>query len=200
MKSIKDNLFSPPFPLFSLDKKNIMESMNYLLILFGMSIALDRGRMNFKKISKLIMLAIIIMTYPDGLCFAGSGKATIVVSATVMARVSESIIHQEATINVTKDDLRKGFIEIPSGTILQIKTNARNGYALFFEGSNELFEEITVMEKGRTVTLSPQGGLVHQPYSGSNIEVKDLSYKFQLNKNIQPGTYPFPFRVKASLP
>jgi hypothetical protein len=159
-----------------------------------------RGKMSFKNISKLTLLVMVITAHFTSPSLAGGGKATIVVSATVMARVSESIIHQEATINVTKDDLRKGFIEIPSGTILQIKTNARNGYALFFEGSNELFEEITVMEKGRTVTLSPHGGLVHQPYSGSNIEVKDLSYKFQLNKNIQPGTYPFPFRVKASLP
>ena len=133
------------------------------------------------------------------LSFAGSGKATIMVSATVIGRISQSIIHQEPAINVTESDLKKGFIEIPSGTILQIKTNARNGYALFFEGSNELFKEIMVMDRGRTVTLSSHGGFVHQPYSGSNIEVKALSYKLQLKGNIQPGSYPFPFRVKALL-
>jgi hypothetical protein len=155
--------------------------------------------MNFKYISKLTLLAILITAYLSGLSFAGSGKATIMVSATVVARISQSIIHQEPAINVTESDLKKGFIEIPSATILQIKTNARNGYALFFEGSNELFKEIMVMDRGRTVTLSSQGGFVHQPYSGSNIEVKDLSYKLQLKENIQPGSYPFPFRVKASL-
>ncbi len=158
-----------------------------------------RGRINFEKILTLTVLVILVTAYSCSFCFAESGKATIVVSATVMARVSQSIIHQEATVNVTEADLKKGFVEIPSGTILQIRTNARNGYALFFEGSNELFEEVLVTDKGRMVTLSPQGGFVHQAYSGSNIEVKDLSYKFQLHKNIQPGTYPFPFRVKASL-
>jgi hypothetical protein len=56
-----------------------------------------------------------------------------------------------------------------------------------------------VMVNGRTVALSSNGGFVHQPYSGSNIEVKDLSYKLQLKEDIQPGIYPFPFRVKASL-
>ncbi|MEW6375525.1 MAG: hypothetical protein AB1502_07010 [Thermodesulfobacteriota bacterium] len=121
------------------------------------------------------------------------------VSATVMARISQSIIHQDSKITVMEADIKRGFIEIPSGTILQIKTNALNGYALFFEGSNELFKEVMVMDKGRTVVLSLNGGFVHQPYSGSNIEVKDLSYKIQLKENIQPGTYPFPFRVKASL-
>jgi len=132
--------------------------------------------------------------------FAGSGKATIMVSATVVARISQSIIHQEPAINVTEGDIKKGFIEVVSGTILQIRTNTKNGYALFFEGSNELFKEVVVVDKRRTVTLSSHGGFVHQPYSGSNIEVKDLSYKLQLRENIQPGSYPFPFRVKAALP
>ena len=144
-------------------------------------------------------MVIVITAYFNGLSFAGNGKATIVVSATVMARISQSIIHQESTINVTQGDLKKGFIEIPSGTILQVKTNARNGYALFFEGSNELFKEVMVMDQGRTVTLSPHGGFVHQPYSEAILKLRDLSYRLQLKEDIQPGPYPFPFRVKASL-
>ena len=148
---------------------------------------------------KLALIAVAILAYFNSLSFAESGKATIMVSATVIGRISQSIIHQEPRISVTEGDIKKGFIEIASGTILQIKTNARNGYALFFEGSNELFKEVMVMVNGRTVSLSPNGGFVHQPYSGSNIEVKDLSYKLQLKEDIQPGIYPFPFRVKASL-
>jgi len=148
---------------------------------------------------KLVLVAMAILAYFNGLSFAGNSNATVMVSATVIGRISQSIIHQEPRINVTEVDVKKGFIEIPSGTILEIKTNARNGYALFFEGINELFKEVTVMVSGRTVALSPNGGFVHQSYSGSNIEVKDLSYKLQLKEDIQPGSYPFPFRVKASL-
>ena len=148
---------------------------------------------------KLVLIAMAILACFNGISFAGSSNATIMVSATVIGRISQSIIHQEPSIKVTEADVKKGFIEVPSGTILEIKTNVRNGYALFFEGSNELFKEVMVMVNGRTVALSPNGGFVHQPYSGSNIEVKDLSYKLQLKEDIQPGSYPFPFRVKASL-
>jgi hypothetical protein len=159
-----------------------------------------RGRMSLRNISKSILLVIFIIANFNGFSFAESGKATVVVSATVMAKISQSTLHQEPLINVTQSDLKKGFVDIPSGTILQVKTNARNGYALFFEGSDEVFKEIVVMDnRGRTVTLSPHGGFVLQPYSGSKIEVKDLSYRLQLKENTQPGTYPFPFRVKASL-
>ncbi len=121
------------------------------------------------------------------------------VSATVVARVSQSVIHQAPRISVTEEDIKRGFIEMPSATILQIKTNSRNGYVLFFEGETELFKEVRVMEKGRTTLLSPNGGLIHQPNSGGNVEIKDLSYKIVLTKNIQPGSYAFPFRIRASL-
>jgi hypothetical protein len=139
---------------------------------------------------------ILVGSYNFGLA---QNKASIMVSATVVARISQSVIHQAPRISVAEDDIKRGFIEMPSATILQIKTNSRNGYALFFEGENELFNEVRVMEKGRTTLLSPNGGLIHQPRSAGNVEVKDLSYKFSLNKNIQPGSYPFPFKVRASL-
>jgi hypothetical protein len=151
------------------------------------------------KILEIMAIAGIILINSYGLSFAGSSKATIMVSANVIARVSQSIIHQESKINVTEADIKRGFIEIPSGTILQVKTNDRKGYGLFFEGSYELFKEIMVMDKGRSVVLSPNGGFVHQPYSGSNIEVKELSYKLTLKDDTQPGTYSWPFRVRASL-
>jgi len=143
------------------------------------------------------MVMVILMSL-NGVGFGGN-KATITVSATVMARVSQSVVHQVSRINVTEEDIKRGFIEIPSGTILQIKTNSRNGYMLYFEGSNELFKEVWVTDKGRTVVLSSNGGLIHQTNSGGNVEVKDLSYKLLLNENIQPGSYSWPLRVKASL-
>ena len=154
---------------------------------------------NLRETLKVALIAVAIIAYFTGLSFAGSSNATVMVSATVIGRISQSIIHQEVSINVTEADVKKGFIEIPSGTILQIKTNTRNGYGLFFEGINELFKKVTVMVNGRTVALSPNGGFVYQPYSGSNIGVKDLSYRLQLKEDIQPGIYPFLFRVKASL-
>jgi len=154
---------------------------------------------NLGEIHKLALIAFASISFINGISFAGNSNATVIVSATVTARISQSTIHQESKINVTEVDLKKGFIEIPSGTILQITTNTRTGYALFFEGSNDLFEEVIVIDEGRSVALSPHGGFVRQSYAGSNVEVKDLSYKLQFKEDIQPGTYPFPFRVKASL-
>jgi hypothetical protein len=158
-----------------------------------------RGRMSFKNISKLTLFVMLITPHFTNLSFAGSAKNTIVVSATVVARVSQSVIRQVSRFSVTEEDIKRGFVEISSGTILKIRTNSRNGYVLYFEGENEIFKEVSVMHRGRTTVLSPNGGFVHQTASPGNVEVKDLSYRLLLRKDIQPGTYPFPFRVKASL-
>lgn len=161
-----------------------------------MGIALPEG---MERIFGIMAVVITLTTGLNGLGLAESRKATLTVSATVVARVSQSIIHQESRMNITEEDIRRGFVEIPSGTILHVRTNDRKGYLLYFEGGNEFIKEAWLIDKGRIVVLSSNGGFVHQPYSGSNIEVKDFSYKLQLKENIQPGAYPFPFRVKASL-
>lgn len=134
----------------------------------------------------------------QGIGLAGN-SATVMVSATVVARVNHWITHQEKMVIIKEDDIKKGYIEVLSAMILQIKTNQRNGYFLWFEGGNEIFKEIWVIDKGRVVVLPPSGGLIHQSYSGNPIEIKELSFRFNLKEDTQPGSYPFPISVKVSL-
>ncbi len=126
-------------------------------------------------------------------------SATVMVSATVIGRISHSVTHQEQKIIIKEEDIKKGYIEIPSAMILLIKTNQKNGYFLWFEGESELFKEIWVIDRGRVVVLPPSGGLIHQPYSGSHIEIKELSFRLNLKEDTQPGYYLFPFKVRASI-
>ena len=163
-----------------------------------MGIALPEVMKKWKNNLKTLPFIILVLLNIQNLSFAGN-TATIMVSATVMARVNQSVTYQESRITVTEMDIKKGFIEILSATILQIKTNTKNGYVLLFEGGCELLKEVWVTDKGRTVVLSPSGGSIHQPYSGNPLETKELSFRFNFREDIQPGTYPFPFRVKASL-
>jgi hypothetical protein len=152
---------------------------------------------DMRKIVGISIMIAVMLTGSYGLSLAGS-KATITVSANVMASISQTVFHQESKLNVTEEDVKRGFIEINSATILQVKTNERRGYVLFFEGGNDIIKEVWVKDKVRTIVLSSNGGLVHQPYSG-NLELKDLSYKLLLKENIQPGLYSWPLRVRASL-
>ncbi len=148
------------------------------------------------EIFSILTIIIIINLYQP--VFAGN-RTSITITAVVLPRIFQSIIHQESMINIRNEDIEKGYIEVPSGTILQVRTNHRSGYMLYFEVGNEIFKEILVMEKGRVTALSPNGGLIHQPYSGSTIEIKDLSYKLFLREGVKPGLYSWPLHVKATL-
>ncbi|MGQ9638578.1 MAG: hypothetical protein ACUVT6_12435 [Thermodesulfobacteriota bacterium] len=147
---------------------------------------------------KKIIGILVIMIVVSGYSLAGN-KAAITISANVLPRLSQTLLYQRAYIYISGGDIEKGYTEIPSGTILQVSTNWRRGYALFFECGYELIKEIWVMTKGRTTILSHNGGFVYQPFSGRDIEIKDISYKLFLRENIKPGFYPFPIKVRASL-
>ena len=149
-------------------------------------------------ITNIILIAVVVLTSLSDLSLAGS-SAKIMVTAAVVGRLTQFVIHQKTRIDVTREDIQRGFIEVVSWTILQVKTNDRKGYGLFFEGNTKLFEEVCVIEKGRTTVVSPNGGFVYQPHPKGNFEVKDLSYRLQLRGDIQPGSYSWPFRVRASL-
>jgi|GEM_PF-1105637 len=155
------------------------------------------SRNTIRKLLEATAIAIIVLIGVNK--SLAQNKVTVMVSATVVARISQSLVYQESRINVTEPDIDKGFVEIPSGTILQVETNDKKGYFLHFEGGNEFIKEVWVMEKRRTTVLSPKGGLIHQPYSGSKTEIKDLSFRFYLRDDTSPGTYPWPFKVTASL-
>jgi hypothetical protein len=154
---------------------------------------------NITRIIRLTLFLSLIVLNLHGFGLAGN-TASVTVSATVLPRVTQSIIHQEKGIRITEEDIRRGIVEIPFGTILNVKTNTRSGYGLIFEGGSiDLFKEVQVRSQGKTVTLSENGGLVHQPGSSGAMGVIDISYIFHLREGVQPGAYPWPFRVMASL-
>ncbi len=150
------------------------------------------------RIINILLISIFIILSLSNQCVAGN-KTSITINAIVLPRIFQSIIHQEPILNIKDEDIERGFVEVLSGTILQVKTNHRSGYMLYFEVWNEIFKEIIVMERGRATVLTSNGGLVHQPYSGNNIEIKNFSYRFYLREGVKPGTYSWPISVMATL-
>lgn len=151
-----------------------------------------------KEIIKIFLISIVIIISLYSPSFGGN-TTSITVTAVVLPRIVQSIIHQERIIHIKEEDIERGYVEVPSGTVLQVKTNHRSGYMLYFEIGNEIFKEVMVMERGKTTTISSNRGLIHQPYSGSHIEIKSLSYRLYLRDGVRPGIYSWPLSVKATL-
>jgi hypothetical protein len=145
----------------------------------------------------MVMIAGIFSMNSDS--FAGSNNATLRISATVQARISQTLVKQEKAFSVTREDVAKGYVDITAATVLQVKTNDRNGYMLSFAVNGTIAKEVWVFDNNRTTILSGDGGFVHQAYPGPAGEVKELGYRIFLAPGTQAGLYAWPLSIIASL-
>jgi hypothetical protein len=136
--------------------------------------------------------------FSHGVSFA-SGSAKVSVSAHVLPRVSLEVAYQKREIHLTEVDLARGFIDVPVGTVLRVRTNCSSGYFLSFLVRDDLIREVWVMESGRVVVISSGVGVIYQPFLGKGVEVREISYRFYLRDGLSVGTYSFPLRIQAFL-
>jgi hypothetical protein len=152
-----------------------------------------------KKMTVVGMAILLILSSIPSNSFAGSRKAVIMVSATVMEKVTQTIVRQVGSLSVTQENIKKGYVDVPSATVLQVQTNNPEGYLLSFEVNEEMAKEVWVMDNGRTTVISGGVGFVQQPYPGSAGEVKEIGYRIFLASGMEPGLYPWPLSVSTSL-
>ena len=76
---------------------------------------------------------------------AAGKKAAIQVSATVLPGISQTVVHQAGTFKVTQENVESGYVDVPTATVLKIKTNSPDGYFLTFELNSDEAREVWVM-------------------------------------------------------
>lgn len=146
----------------------------------------------------LVILIITVLLVAASDVLAQNSKTIMVVSVTVKPSISMRVVTQVRTLDITPEDIEKGYVDVNTGTVLQIRY--RGGYLLSFESTGGPFSKIWVIDGSRTTVLSNTVGLIYQPYSGRLInETKTLSYRFFLPADAIPGSYPWPLLMNVDL-
>ncbi len=130
----------------------------------------------------------------------GTSKARVTVTARVMARTSIKFLYQAPELVVTNSDISRGYVEIPDASRIELKNNNPDGYMLVFEGTNgqvNLVKDIQVQGLGREVQIDAYGGWIVLPNEGLAPVTKELSYRFVLSENAQPGSYAWPLALSV---
>lgn len=130
----------------------------------------------------------------------GSSKARVTVTARVLAHASIKFLYQAPELVVTNADISRGYLEIPAASRIELKNNNPDGYMLFFEGTNgqvNIIKEIYVQGLGREVQIDAYGGWIVLPNEGLSPVTKELSYRFVLSENAQPGSYIWPLALSV---
>lgn len=147
-----------------------------------------------KKLVYINLLTLIIIAF----LFAVQAKDSITnmaVSAIVLANAKMQIVHQEDQINITQENIDKGFIEIPSAISFLIKTNSPQGFIMDFIPVGSVFNSVKIAGISNLPELSANGGSVVQRGLTSKDITYELSFKFKLRHDILPGKYPWPLQI-----
>jgi hypothetical protein len=130
---------------------------------------------------------------------AGS-ETKLTVTATVLKRASLKTLAQPSSVTITAADIARGYVDVPAAAQVAIQNNSLGGYLLEFAAQGDFMRQIMVKGLANDVQLSPAGGAVMQPSSGSGVTRTTLAlgFRFMLSESTQQGTYPWPMRLSVT--
>ena len=78
---------------------------------------------------------------------------------------------------------------------LRIYSNSRAGYALEIRNLAGSLPGITLSGLGQEVDLPAEGGTIVQRWDAARSASLTLRFRFQLPRDLPPGTYPWPVQL-----
>lgn len=149
-------------------------------------------------VSVALAAAFALCASPETARAASVGSSTIRVTANVLPYLRLQLVKQVSTLDVTTEDIARGYIDVPAATHLMAKTNDRNGFSLSFDARSNVFRRAQVTGLARGLDLGPEGGMAHQPFTGKQMLMR-LSYRFFLAPEVAPGSYPWPLQISSTV-
>jgi hypothetical protein len=145
---------------------------------------------------------IVLAGFLVGVPAAGAAEvsAELRVSATVIARAIAEVQTAPETLEITEEDVRRGWVETQQSSRVRIRSNDRNGYRLAFRVSGAPVRAIQIRGLGdeSTLGLREGEGSLTRPHPGRFDTTADLTFRFVLEDDAAPGVYAWPVMIQAS--
>lgn len=128
---------------------------------------------------------------------AGTARADIQVSVTVMAR---TLINSESSppqLEVSAADVARGYVEVQGATQLLVTNTNRRGYVLSVWPQVQVFSTVVVRNGDSQAELGADGGEIFERRWGQMLPLA-LDFRFVLAPGVKPGIYPWPVRFQVS--
>ena len=143
--------------------------------------------------ASLALGAALVLAPADGARPGESAAhASFSVGAVVLARAGIAAAEIPGTLDISANDVARGFVDLEHGARLTVLNTSSVGYALEVVPLRPLFAGIEVRGTGADVSLDANGGsIVQRGRRGASIPLA-LGFRFVLAPGIAPGTYPWP--------
>ncbi len=123
-------------------------------------------------------------------------SAKVFVTAHVKGYVKVDKIQKISSIQISHDDIRRGYILIPQAVNLSIKSNYPSVFINVEKVSNGFSESSKVIFENSEIELGSMGGLICLKMPGRTINTH-LGFKIELSRDAHPGVYELPFSISV---
>lgn len=151
-----------------------------------------------RKLLTAALVAILSLSSPISPVIENSEATSSAVQTSVNevfeAHATLKVLYQVPELVVTHADILRGYVEVKSASRIEIRSNVF--FFLRFIGLREPFEKVYIRGFGRDVLIGPRESSLFLP-DIRGFATFDLSYKFFLSKDAQPGTYSWPLEISA---
>ena len=128
---------------------------------------------------------------------AATRQTQIAVTAYVAPRVVSQLVQQAAALTITAADVARGYVEVAAGSRLRVTSNDPAGFVIDFFPRLPIFKAVHVSTREGSAQLGPDGGgIAEHRHHGRNMPL-ELSYRFDLADDVQPGTYAWPLAISV---
>lgn len=128
---------------------------------------------------------------------ASQNSVAMTVSVRVVANAKIRVDQQATQLAISDADVARGYVDIAAGSRFSVATNSRSGYVMEFHPIGKLFQLVQVYGLGNTVQLGPDGGAIVQRGPLPPNLSHELSFRFVLDPDAQPGLYPWPLLLSV---
>ena len=119
------------------------------------------------------------------------------VSVLVVARTILTMEQQPATIEITANDVARGYLDFPNAIAFRIRSNAANGYVLQFAAVDAPFSRAEITWNGIVLMIRAEPARINQRYQPRTTSGL-LTVRLRLAPTAVPGTYPWPIHLAAA--
>jgi hypothetical protein len=155
-------------------------------------------RLQRKLLTAVLMAVLAFASAPAAEAVpARSGKTHLKVSATVLPYADLKVLNRSQTLMITETDIDRGYIDVPGGSSIEVRSNSRDGYYLSFECFETAVKQVRVDGLGKPAVFGAGSGIVPMSMDARRVEI-ELSYRFILSESVRPGVYPWPLTVAVT--
>jgi hypothetical protein len=126
---------------------------------------------------------------------AKDARTSFSVGITVNAIAEIEHVSAPADLQLSTDDLARGYVDVPQPTALVIRSNSASGYALEVTTVAPIVVAMVIRGFDSDLRLGQDGGMIIQRWQQPHPVSLSLHFRLKLAPGLTAGRYPWPMRI-----